>query len=123
MAGWDQGSANWPRDGQIGRSNVLCALDALRERIALVPQDRVLFSGTIAESIAYGRPGASTSEVMNVAKQANVHEFVVAFPAGYDTLCGERGVQLSGGQRQRVAIARAILADPDLLISSKRSQS
>lgn len=92
------------------------SLDALRERIALVPQDPVLFSGTIAENIAYGRPGASTSEVIEAAKQANVHEFVVAFPDGYDTLCGERGVQLSGGQRQRVAIARAMLADPDLLI-------
>ena len=92
------------------------SLDALRARIALVPQDPVLFSGTVAENIAYGRPGASTSEVIEAAKQANVHDFVVAFPDGYETLCGERGVQLSGGQRQRVAIARAILADPDLLI-------
>ncbi|MFT5353982.1 MAG: ABC transporter fused permease/ATP-binding protein, partial [Polyangiales bacterium] len=92
------------------------SLEELRARIALVPQDPVLFSGTVTENIAYGRPGASTSEVTEAARQANVHEFVEAFPDGYDTMCGERGVQLSGGQRQRVAIARAILADPDLLI-------
>lgn len=92
------------------------SLEDLRARIALVPQDPVLFSGTVAENIAYGRPDATKSEVIEAARQANVHEFVEAFPDGYETLCGERGVQLSGGQRQRVAIARAILADPDLLI-------
>lgn len=108
-----------PSEGSItlgGTDLRSLSLDELRARIALVPQDPVLFSGTITENIAYGRPGASTSEVIEAAKQANVHEFVVAFPEGYETLCGERGVQLSGGQRQRVAIARAILADPDLLI-------
>ncbi len=92
------------------------SLEELRARIALVPQDPVLFSGTIAENIAYGRPDASMSDIIEASRQANVHEFVESFPDGYETLCGERGVQLSGGQRQRVAIARAMLAEPDLLI-------
>ncbi|MCC6874535.1 MAG: ATP-binding cassette domain-containing protein [Sandaracinaceae bacterium] len=88
----------------------------LRRAIATVSQDAVLFSGTVAENIAYARPGASMEEIERAARDANVHDFVAGLPEGYATRVGERGVQLSGGQRQRVAIARAILADPRLLI-------
>jgi ABC-type protease/lipase transport system fused ATPase/permease subunit len=73
--------------------------------------------------LAYGRPGASLTEVQAAARQANAHDFIVAFPAGYQTLAGERGVQLSGGQRQRVAIAGAILRDPAILILDKATSS
>lgn len=92
------------------------ALPDLRGRIAVVPQDPVLFSGTIAENIGYGRPGASMREIEDAARRAHVHDFVSEFPGRYETMCGERGVQLSGGQRQRVAIARALLVNPDVLI-------
>jgi ABC transporter fused permease/ATP-binding protein len=88
----------------------------LRSQMAVVPQDVLLFGGSIRDNIAYGRPGASEEEVIEAAKKANAHDFISAFPEGYRTLVGERGVQLSGGQRQRVAIARAILRDPAILI-------
>lgn len=91
-------------------------LSALRDQMAVVPQDVFLFGGTIKENIAYGRPGASEEEIMEAAKQANAWSFIKDFPEGLNTLVGERGVQLSGGQRQRVAIARAILKDPRILI-------
>src|SRR3989454_2522173 len=91
-------------------------LDDLRQQFAVVPQDPVLFSTSVAENIAYARPGASESEVVAAAQAANAHEFIMRFPQGYQTQVGERGVQLSGGQRQRIAIARAFLKDSPVLI-------
>ncbi len=91
-------------------------LTALRDRMAIVPQEVLLFGGTIRENIAYGRPGATQAEIEAAARQANAHAFINDFPDGYATVVGERGVQLSGGQRQRVAIARAVLKDPAILI-------
>jgi ABC-type multidrug transport system fused ATPase/permease subunit len=87
-----------------------------RKMVALVPQEVLLFGGSIRENIAYGKPGASEQEIQQVAEQAYAKEFIESFPEKYDTLVGERGVKLSGGQRQRIAIARAILKDPKFLI-------
>jgi ATP-binding cassette subfamily B protein len=88
----------------------------LREQIGIVPQEPLLFSGTIAENIGYGRPGASFGEIVEAARSANAHEFILQKPDAYNSQVGERGSNLSGGEKQRVAIARAILRDPRLLI-------
>lgn len=90
--------------------------DSLRAAIAVVPQEPALFHRTIRENIAYGKPGATDEEIIEVAKKAQAHEFISALPLGYDTLVGERGVKLSGGQKQRVAIARAMLKDAPILV-------
>ena len=91
-------------------------MDWLREKVAVVRQEPILFATTILDNIRYGRPSATKEDVLAAAKAANAHDFVSEFPEGYETLVGERGVRLSGGQKQRIAIARAILKDPVLLI-------
>lgn len=91
-------------------------LKSLRSQIGIVPQDSVLFSGTIFDNILYGNYGASKEDVITAAKMANAHDFIEKFPLGFDTKVGEHGVKLSGGQRQRISIARAILRNPKILI-------
>ncbi|MFY0577475.1 ABC transporter ATP-binding protein [Cystobacter fuscus] len=100
-------------DGQDVREVTLASL---RSQVGIVLQDAMLFSGTLRENIAYGRPEATLEEVQAAARAAQAEEFIAALPQGYDTVVGERGVGLSGGQRQRVAIARALLTQPRLLI-------
>ncbi len=91
-------------------------LKSLRDHIGMVQQDVYLFAGTIFENIQYGKPGATREEVIEAAKNANAHEFIMAFPDGYDTDIGQRGIKLSGGQKQRLSIARVFLKNPPILI-------
>ena len=97
--------------------------DSLRSQIAIVQQEPILFHRSLAENIAYGRPGASLAEIEQAARLANAHEFIMRLPKGYGTLVGERGVKLSGGERQRVALARAFLADARVLILDEATSS
>lgn len=108
-----------PSQGQIFLDGVDLReykLAELRNQFAIVMQEPVLFSTSLAENIAYGRPGASFQEIIEAAKVANAHEFIAALPDGYNSLVGERGMRLSGGERQRIALARAFLKDAPLLI-------
>ena len=91
-------------------------LKSLRSQIGMVQQDVYLFSGTIRENIAYGKPGASMEEIIEAAKRANIHDFIEELPDGYDTFVGERGARLSGGQKQRISIARVFLKNPPILV-------
>ncbi|TLN13769.1 ATP-binding cassette domain-containing protein, partial [bacterium] len=97
--------------------------DSLLAQIGIVPQETILFSGTIRDNIAYGKPGASDDEIIAAAKIAQAHDFITSLPQGYATHVEERGANLSGGQKQRIAIARAIITQPPILILDDATSS
>ena len=98
------------------RTSRRVALASLRQQIAYVAQENFLFKGSVRDNIAMGRPGASEDEIVAAAKAAYAHDFIMGFERGYDSPCGEHGMQLSGGQRQRIAIARAFLKDAPIIL-------
>jgi ABC-type multidrug transport system fused ATPase/permease subunit len=98
-------------------------LESYRENFGIVPQEVILFGGTIRENILYGKPDASEAEIEAAARKANTWDFISSFPEGLETIVGERGIKLSGGQRQRIAIARAILRNPSILLLDEATSS